>query len=48
MWICDFTSDLPMISSWLAIRVLDLEEYIAMLQQGKDLDGLNFGVHQSH
>ena len=40
MWIHDFAPDLPIISSWLVIRGLDLEEYIAMLQQDRDSDGL--------
>ena len=39
-WIWQFESDLPMILSWLAIHGLSVEEYIALLEQQRDSDGL--------
>ncbi len=39
-WIHHFESDLPMILSWLAICGLSVEEYIALLEQQRDSDGL--------
>ena len=39
-WICQYESDIQIISSWLAICSLTVDEYVALLEQQKESDGL--------
>ncbi len=43
-WICDFDSDLPIVSSWLAIHSIDIEEYVTLLAQSGEVDRLEVWV----
>ncbi len=43
-WIRQFELDVQIISSWLAIRGLTIEEYVAILEQGCDSDGLEVWI----
>ncbi len=43
-WIWQFESDVQIISSWLAVRGLTIEEYVAILEQGHDSDGLEVWI----
>ncbi len=43
-WICDYYPEIPIITSWLAIHGLDVEEYITLLSQGREVDGLEVWV----
>ncbi len=39
-WLQCWSSELPIVTKWLAIRGLDLDEYIVCLQGGRGSDGL--------
>ncbi len=43
-WIRQFELDIQIISSWLAVRGLSIEEYVAILEQGCNSDGLEVWI----